>query len=323
MNILVCSQQGEIQVTDVLTKLKKEGLNFVLFERYRKDHFITYKYQGKPKAVLRIGDKEYPLDSLTFPVVWYRPKPVLLSELPGEAGIIEEKFCAQEWRGILKSLDVFLEKSFWINPIWNSQRASCKSYQLKLASELGLRIPETLITNDARQVAKLFNNKRVVYKTLNSFFTAKEAIFTNEISLSDVISHQTEISMAPGIFQQYVEKDHELRVTVIGEKMFIARINSQEEQASQIDWRRCPNPRLYQIGQLTENSREKLLNLHKRLGLVYAAYDFIVDQEGHEVFLECNPSGQWLWLENFLGLEIGEMLVAEFKQQLDVNLFSN
>lgn len=311
MNVLICSQRGEVQVDEVKKKLDEAGFNAILFERYRKDQFITYHYNGKRRAALRIEGQEYGLDSSTFPVVWYRPKPVLLSELPGENGSIEEKFCIQEWRSILRSLDAFLSESKWVNPIWHSQRASCKTYQLKLASELGLSIPETIITNDANQTIKLFDS-RVIYKTLSSFITASHAIYTNEITLDDVLTRHAEISMAPGIFQKYIEKSHELRITIVGEKMFIARINSQLCEGTSIDWRRNPNSTLYEIGNISDETKAKLLSLHKTLGLVYAAYDFIVDKNGNEIFLECNPSGQWLWLENALGLEIGEMMVEEF-----------
>jgi glutathione synthase/RimK-type ligase-like ATP-grasp enzyme len=146
---------------------------------------------------------------------------------------------------------------------------------------------------------------------LSSFFTAKQAIYTNEIKYEDVINRRAEIAMAPGIFQKYIDKHYELRITIVGEKMFIARINSQLLPESSIDWRRKPDSSLYELGNISDETRQKLLTFHKRLGLIYAAYDFIVDQNGIEIFIECNPSGQWLWLENSLGLEVSEMMMHE------------
>lgn len=312
MNVLICSHRGEVQVDEIMKIAKNVGLNCVLFERFRKDQFISYQYsKSTTSAILTVDEQHYTLDSKTFPIVWYRPKPILLSELPGENGSIEEKFCVQEWRAILLSLDIFLGESKWINPIWHNQRASCKAYQLKLAQELGLNIPETSITNDASQTATLFKNNRVIYKTLSSFLTAKDAIYTNEINLEDVLRRRAEIAMAPGIFQKYIEKKYELRVTVIGDKIFVVRINSQLCEDTAIDWRRNPNPSLYELSELTPQTKEKLLLFHRILGLVYAAYDFIVDKEDREIFLECNPSGQWLWLENALGIEISKIMVDE------------
>ncbi len=42
----------------------------------------------------------------------------------------------------------------------------------------------------------------------------------------------------------------------------------------------------------------------KIFGLVYGAFDFIVTPDGRYVFLEVNPSGQYMWIECATGLEI-------------------
>lgn len=316
MNILICSQHHETQVQEVCQQLKKLGANPVLFERYRKDHFIAYQYNGSVKGILRLKNIEYPLDSKTFPAVWFRPKPILISEMPGEIAKIEEKFCALEWRAVLQSLDMLLTRSKWINPLLASQKAANKVYHLKIAQEVGLNIPQTIISNDATKAIKLFKYNRVIYKTLSSFCTAKAAIYTNEIKYDQILKNKRAISMAPGIFQKYIEKQYELRVTVIGEKIFVARIDSQLRLQSTIDWRREPDASLYKFGELSIVTKNKLLTLHKSLGLIYAAYDFIVDDEGVEVFIECNPAGQWLWTHNPLGIEISRLVAEELMEKI-------
>lgn len=315
MNILICSQQGEVQVEEVTKKINQAGFNCVLFERFRKDQLITYFYNKKQRAMLKIGHEEYSLDSHTFPVVWYRPKPIIYSELPGEQGDIAGRFCANEWRCILRSLDVFLGYSKWVNPIWNGYRAEIKPYQLHVAREVGLPIPETVISNNADHVLTLFGDNRVIYKTINSFLSSTGAIYTNEVEHNDVANRRAEIAMAPGIFQKYINKKYELRITIVGEKLFIAKINSQLREDC-IDWRRNPNENSYEMSEIRPETRDKLLRFHKLLGLNYAAYDFIVDSEGQEIFIECNPSGQWLWLENELGLDVSNMMVKELCEPL-------
>ena len=47
----------------------------------------------------------------------------------------------------------------------------------------------------------------------------------------------------------------------------------------------------------------------KDFGLMFGAFDFIVDQNGDWIFLEINPNGQWLWLEKILGLPISKKIV--------------
>ena len=38
--------------------------------------------------------------------------------------------------------------------------------------------------------------------------------------------------------------------------------------------------------------------------LNFGCFDVVVSKSGQPVFLECNPNGQWLWVENMTGLEI-------------------
>jgi hypothetical protein len=40
-------------------------------------------------------------------------------------------------------------------------------------------------------------------------------------------------------------------------------------------------------------------------GLNFGCFDFAVSQSGETAFLECNPNGQWLWVEELAGLPIG------------------
>jgi len=43
--------------------------------------------------------------------------------------------------------------------------------------------------------------------------------------------------------------------------------------------------------------------------LIFAAIDMILTPDGHYVFLELNPNGQWEWIENATHLPICSTLV--------------
>lgn len=51
------------------------------------------------------------------------------------------------------------------------------------------------------------------------------------------------------------------------------------------------------------------------MGLLYAAFDFAVTPSGDWIFFECNPSGQWQWLEGETGAAISnaiaQLLICE------------
>jgi glutathione synthase/RimK-type ligase-like ATP-grasp enzyme len=46
-----------------------------------------------------------------------------------------------------------------------------------------------------------------------------------------------------------------------------------------------------------------------RLGLSFGALDFVLTPDGRFVFLEINPNGQWMWLDDKLGFGITDAVV--------------
>ena len=67
------------------------------------------------------------------------------------------------------------------------------------------------------------------------------------------------------------------------------------------------NPICFFPWQISEGLKERLLEFHRKAGLGFGAYDFL--ERGDDViFLECNPGGAWLWLEQSLGLKVSEQV---------------
>lgn len=50
----------------------------------------------------------------------------------------------------------------------------------------------------------------------------------------------------------------------------------------------------------------KLHELRRGLGLNWGAVDLIRTPAGQYVFLEINPNGQWLWVEESTGMQISQ-----------------
>jgi glutathione synthase/RimK-type ligase-like ATP-grasp enzyme len=119
------------------------------------------------------------------------------------------------------------------------------------------------------------------------------------------------IRISPGIFQGRIPKSYELRVTVVGPRMFVGKIDSQSNNETRVDWRHKPfeiEPEPIQLAPVIE---AKIHALMKFFGLVYGALDFIVTPEGQHIFLEVNPAGQYMWVESKTGLPITAALVDE------------
>jgi glutathione synthase/RimK-type ligase-like ATP-grasp enzyme len=111
------------------------------------------------------------------------------------------------------------------------------------------------------------------------------------------------------IFQAYVPKRFELRVTVIGNQVFAAEIHSQLTNHTRYDWRRYDLSRTPHLRhELPPEIQDKCVRLVEQLELSYGAIDMVLTPEGRYVFLEINPNGQYLWIEEQTGLPISAAL---------------
>ena len=212
---------------------------------------------------------------------------------------------ASDW--ILSSLE-----AIYINDPIEIIRASNKLKQLKRARDLGISVPETLITSEQRLLEK-FVEKETIYKPI-SRPTEENAggdfvIYTNIVDKKDIDPKSIECKLS--LFQRYIPKKYEIRTYVIGNECLSAEIHSQKSELSKTDWRKYDIANTpYYPHQLPSEVSERLINLTKSFNLDYSAIDLIVTPQDEYVFLELNPQGMWLWVETLTGLPITKKLAS-------------
>jgi len=199
---------------------------------------------------------------------------------------------------------------FWLNPPRAINRARSKILQLKTASEFGLSIPDSLITNNPEDALKFYNKHRgnIAVKLLQATPSSRELpgfIFTRKLTEKD-IKLINQVAYSPVFFQEYIPKSYEIRATLIGNKVFSAKIESQSLEETKYDWRsyEFKNPPPHTVIELPKTIRNRLIKVNNHLGLSFAAYDLIVKPNGQYVFLELNANGQWGWIEQLTNLPI-------------------
>ena len=202
----------------------------------------------------------------------------------------------------------------FINNLDSNRRASSKALQHHVARRCQLSVPETYIGNDPHEAEKFASgiwNKgnRCCTKNIESSHVAingvKHARLTHFFSEGD-LPDLSGLAICPMIFQEYIEKRFEYRVTVVGNEVFSCRIDSQSAGgATAVDWRNYAIPSTpHHAVQLDQSLEEKLVRLVGELGLTYGAIDLIESPEGEFYFLEVNSMGQWLWIEDLTELPI-------------------
>lgn len=95
---------------------------------------------------------------------------------------------------------------------------------------------------------------------------------------------------------------------MMGEDVFAAAIHSQETSYA-VDFRMDMDAGRVEAFQLPRGVIERLQALMDRLGLIYGAIDMRLTPDGQYVFLEINPAGQWLFVEQRTGQLMTEAFV--------------
>jgi len=203
---------------------------------------------------------------------------------------------------------------FWVSPPRNIRSAESKIDQLRIAPLLGLRIPRTLITNKPDDVRRFYEecNGEIVNKVLAKGVIEHEGdswnIYTHRVGEQHLRDLEL-VREVPCLFQERIEKSFELRVTIVGNQVFPAKICSQSSTRTRDDWRR------YDIGNtphmpymLPTEVERQCLALLRYYKLNFGAIDMIVTPDGEYIFLELNPNGQWLWIERLTGMPISEAI---------------
>ena len=237
-------------------------------------------------------------------VWWRRPQTPLVSPDLTRPG--HRMFAVNEAQEALSGLWHALD-AFWVNDPARDLVAHRKPFQLRVAQDVGLRVPATLITNDpdaARSFVDARGYRDVVYKA----FSATETDWREtRILRRDELSLLDHVRYAPVIFQEYIEALYDLRVTVVGDEMFAAAIHSQQT-AYAVDFRMDIENAEVEAVSLPREVENALRSFMTRLGLVYGAIDMRRTPDDRYVFLEVNPAGQWLFIEERSGQPIASAL---------------
>ncbi|MDP5138045.1 hypothetical protein ORJ04_19020 [Rheinheimera baltica] len=307
--VLAVSHSEDIHVDLVLSLISHEDIQLFRLDAdcFPRDYQFWYGYtpDGLDGELLHLpSGKRIRLADIT--AVWLR-KPAPFSFISADLSQQEQAFAVEETEHALLGL-LYSLKCFWVNHPLQLRGAMWKVEQLQRAIAFGFDIPESLITNIPSRVRRLASSSRggIIFKALSSSWLAAEQVdedqqlctglattLLTEKDLSD-LSAVTEL---PCHFQHYSEKQYELRVTVIGDQVFAARIDANYDNSNSVDCRDSRVVAKYSPYHLPGEWAQSILNFVRSYGLLYSALDFIVSPEQKLIFLENNPNGQFLYVE--------------------------
>lgn len=254
------------------------------------------------------------LNSDEIKSVWYR-RPNLFSLTTKD--LVQKAYGEEELRSFLAGIWLLVpERVFWVSGPDAIDRAKKKMYQLEVARMLGLPTLPTIASNDSERIRSFYDEcgGKIVFKAIcEEFLDYGERGFTIPTTFITP-NHLAKLNLVrklPGIFQKFVEKKYELRVTVVGDKIFPVKISPRGNPLPTIDWRHpaCIRELCYSPTNLSDTISEACWKMVRELGLEFGAFDFVADEKGELSFLEINPNGQWYWLEEQAGVQISNAVV--------------
>lgn len=256
-------------------------------------------------------------DIKDFTSVYYR-RPVLREMNETDLTDAELQFLKMEHYQTLEGLYKILKSAYWINPVFAIREAENKLYQQQLAIELGFTTPASIVTNIPEDFFHFYESyqNNCVIKPIRSgqigIAETEKVVYTSRL---DRKPSKKTIKLCPSYLQEEIKKTYDVRVTVVGEKVFATAIYSQDCEDTKTDWRKGEHILPHKEINLPDSISKKCRYLLNTLNLRFGAIDFIYNDKGDYIFLEINPNGQWAWIEcrtNYkISTEIAKLLIHE------------
>ena len=226
------------------------------------------------------------------------------------------RFAAQENRRGLGGVLAALSGCLYLSHPQAIASAEYKPVQLAAAIREGLSVPATLITSDPAEAKSFAMEQSTIYKPLHAgaYDVGGEpaGIWAAPVDPDEI---DDAVSRCAHLFQAQVPKTSDVRAIVVGDLVFCSRIISP---LGVVDWRAEYRNLRYEPIQCPDDLRLALFRFNAGFGLNYGAYDFAVTPDGTWWFLECNPNGQWAWLEDAAGLPIAAA-IADLLENGEIN----
>jgi len=200
-------------------------------------------------------------------------------------------------RSLFESLLIRLPTR-WVNGWEAYQSHQTKPAQLAAVSSLGIRVPETLLTNDPDEVREFAaRHPRCIFKPVQG------GAHTRPVTPAHLTDENlANLAYAPVTLQEEISGTN-LRVFVVGE-----RVLTCEVRTGALDFREDPEPVIVPFD-LPPAIQQQCLRAARTLHLVWSGIDLRLTPEGEYYFLEANPSPMFLGFESRCGLPITEALV--------------
>lgn len=301
-NILIISSLYDFSTDLVCAELNVLGACYL---RINRDEFKSYNIVLDPINVslyIEIKGVKFQIIEKDLKTIYYRA-PTFLREIFVSDMTEEEQLERTQWSAFLRSLIVF-DKATWYNNPSNTYKAEIKSYQLKIASELGFLVPNTIATNYINLIN--YKYKKVAIKSIDTALVSNKNeegfVYTNIYPVEELMNIRY---TSPFFIQEALLPKVDIRVTVV--KNAVIAVDICGNELLDEDWRKYKYHLVYNLRPLPKDIKSKCIQLLEKLELNFGAIDLVLVNDKY-YFIEINPTGEWSWLQQNTGYKFDALI---------------
>ncbi|MDR0829080.1 MAG: grasp-with-spasm system ATP-grasp peptide maturase [Prevotellaceae bacterium] len=317
--ILILSTKEDNQTDEVCAWLNFYKKNFVRIN----DNIINYNFDIFIKnqllePIIKIENKI--INFSDFNVVWFRrgyffanySDNIEITKLSTTENILSSNkindLCERDFFSMSKYLYWYLKQNTkCINFV--GKYNTNKLIALHLASQIGLKIPNSLVTEEKFIFNEFYKKDNVITKSISDWSNFRTEKYKFNFFTSKVETQNIPNNFFYSLFQQQIEKSFEVRTFVWDNKTYSAAIYAPPENIkAQVDFRSDYDGIKIVPYKLPQDIENKLLKLMASLDLKSGSADFIVDKNLDFYFLEINPVGQFDFIDKACNYNLAKII---------------
>ena len=270
--ILLYSAINDYSAAKISDELSRRQIEYkwLCLSDFIESDLLSYKFGGiNNKKHFTFTRDGFEIDFSKLSVVFVRSLDKILIEKRSEDILLNGWVNMEVGNFIREALEMSNCQWFPCSPTVLNHLETEKFTELFDAIDVGLRIPDTIVTNDYKLTLDFYRKHqgRIIskrYYTSRTNYNGVDINFpTSPVSLRDIgfVQH---VKYSPSLFQEYIPKLKELRITVVGNHTVTAEIDSQKTHHTRHDWRNYDKKRTpYKIHKLPEEVVSKVVEIEK------------------------------------------------------------
>ena len=297
--ILVAGGLADSVTELVCARLDERGYAYRLLDlaRYPVDHRVEWRWRdGGPEGTIASADWSLELSDITGVYVRFLgPEGRLpLDAAPETADALR----AEADTGLMAVLEDL--PCPVVNRVAGGMSNNSKPYQALVLRRAGLRVPPTLVTNDAEAARAFYAaHGTVIYKSASGVRSIVRCLEPDSLARLELLRD------GPAQFQAYVPGDN-VRVHTVGDQIFAVRVRSQA-----VDYRYAHRDGLaveMEPTTLPHAIEQACFHIARDLDLLFAGIDLKETPDGEWYCFEVNPCPGFLYYERHSRLPISAAL---------------